>query len=130
MLRNHNCPTATDRLSTPAGTLMRSKRRTIAASGHNCRHSKRKPARPRINTAVTAIAPSTLLTAVPRAMPTKPNRGIGPKPWKKPQASGTLNTATPARTHSPVMVSPAPTRQAMPAASITWKTSRANNGCR
>ncbi len=37
-----------------------------------------------------------------------------------------LTLATPIITHKPVRVSPAPTKQAMPATSIDWKTSSPN----
>lgn len=74
--------------------------------------------------------PARWLSPVPSAMPRNPSPSTGPTPKQSPQASGTLSTATPPSTFSPVRVSPAPPRQATHADSVIWNGSSTASGVR
>ena len=80
MAKNHKCPSVTDKLSNPAGTLTHNNRLIRSPFGQSNSARNLRPARPRISTAKTAAPPTEWATAVPRPMPAKPRAGIGPSP--------------------------------------------------
>ena len=100
---------------------------TSATGSCGCR---RNPARPSSQTASTARPAEAMAHCRPSGDPLKTKTRQRSDSQEEAQASGKLTTATPPSTHKPVRVSPAPTRQAMPADSTTWKTSSRNKGRR
>jgi hypothetical protein len=130
MPRKNNWQHATDRASNPAGTLTLSSRYSRSRSGHNRGGANFSPARPRNSTTSTATPPAEWLTAVPSAMPVNPKSRAGPPPPDSAHATGTFTAATPASTHNPILVSPAPIRQAMPPVCTICNMSASMSGVR